>query len=64
MIENGKIGKIAVFLVGATCVGSVHLTANKFNYYEKEKSWDIFPLEALLLLLFSSQKKFSWIKNF
>ena len=35
MIENENLGKVAVFLVGATCVGSVHLTAIENNNYEK-----------------------------
>ncbi len=35
MIENENLGKVAVFLVGATCVGSAHLTAIENNNYEK-----------------------------
>ena len=35
LIENEHLGKVAVFLVGATCVGSVHLTAQKNQIYAK-----------------------------
>ena len=35
LIENENLGKVAVFLVGATCVGSVHLTAQKNQIYAK-----------------------------
>ncbi len=35
LIENEHLGKVAVFLVGATCVGSVHLTAHKNRFYVK-----------------------------
>ena len=35
LIENEHLGKVAVFLVGATCVGSVHLTAQKGQNYDK-----------------------------
>ncbi len=35
IIESKVFGKVAVFLVGATCVGSVHLTASQSNDYVK-----------------------------
>ena len=35
IIENEYLGSVAVFLIGATCVGSVHITAKIGNYYEK-----------------------------
>ena len=35
LIENENLGKVAVFLVGAPCVGSVHLTAQKNQIYAK-----------------------------
>jgi len=35
LIENEHLGQVAVFLVGATCVGSVHLTAQKTQFYNK-----------------------------
>ena len=35
LIENEHLGQVAVFLVGATCVGSVHFTAQKSQSYDK-----------------------------
>ena len=34
-VENNEIGKVAIFLVGATCVGSVHITAQSGNFHVK-----------------------------
>lgn len=34
-VENEQCGKVAIFLVGATCVGSVHLTAKSGFDYKK-----------------------------
>ena len=34
-VENNEIGKVAIFLVGATCVGSVHITAQSGKFHVK-----------------------------
>lgn len=64
MIENGKIGKIAVFLVGATCVGSVHLTANKFNYYEKGEELGYFSFGGSSVITVFQPEKIQLDKEF
>lgn len=34
IIDNNVLGKVAVILVGATCVGSVHMTAKNHKFHE------------------------------
>ena len=41
-LQNEHIGKIAQFLVGATCVGSVHLTAQKNSHVKKGQEYGYF----------------------
>ena len=41
-LENHIIGNVAQFLIGATCVGSVHLTAKKDSLVSKGQDYGYF----------------------
>lgn len=56
-IENEHCGKVAIFLVGATCVGSVHLTAKSGLNYQKGSELGYFSFGgSSLITIFQPNK--------
>mgnify|MGYP001394080508 CR=1 FL=1 len=53
-IHSKEFGRVAIFLVGATCVGSVHLTAKENHFYKKGEELGYFSFGgSSLITLFS-----------
>lgn len=53
-VDSQQFGRVAIFLVGATCVGSVHLTAQENHSYEKGDELGYFSFGgSSLITLFS-----------
>jgi phosphatidylserine decarboxylase len=42
IVENEQVGKVVQLLIGATCVGSVHITANENSFVEKGDEFGYF----------------------